>query len=67
MNEYGLMAGPDRVVRVDSRMVADVFEKEHFHVLHDIERITDAKSGLSEEFRKSNYGFSTYVEDDTAM
>lgn len=63
MNEHGLMAGKDYVARVDSRVVADVFEKQHSHVLRDIERITGTKSGLSEEFRKSNFGFSTYVTE----
>lgn len=27
MNEFGVMATKDRVVRVDSRMVAEIFEK----------------------------------------
>ena len=63
MNEYGLMAGKDCVARVDSRVIADVFEKQHSHVLRDIEKITVSSSGLSEEFRKSNFGFSTYVTE----
>ena len=63
MNEFGLMAGKDYVARVDSRMVAEAFEKQHSHVLRDIERLTESKSGLSERFRKSNFGFSTYVTE----
>lgn len=58
MNEHGRMVGKDYVARVDSCVVADVFEKQHSHVHRDIERITESKSGLSEEFRKSNFGFS---------
>ena len=63
MNEFGLMVGKDYVARVDSRMVAEAFEKQHSHVLRDIERLIESKSGLSERFRKSNFGFSTYVTE----
>ena len=49
---------------VDSRFIAEIFEKEHFHVLRDIARITETKSGLSEDFvnqhfRKDSYKDST--------
>lgn len=44
----------DRVV-TDSLTVAEVFEKEHKHVLRDIKEL-----GCSDFFRQSNFGQSTY-------
>lgn len=38
------------------------FEKQHFHVLRDIAKITDTKSGLSEEFIKNNFTTDTYKD-----
>ncbi len=63
MNEYGLMADSAYTARVDSRMVAEVFGKKHFHVLRDIEDLINDNSGLSDKFRKSNFGFSNYVTE----
>ena len=54
-DEYGIFADMRDTARVDSRSVAAFFEKDHFHVLRDIARITDTKSGLSEEFINSNF------------
>lgn len=42
-------------VKVSSIQVAEKFNKKHFHVLRDIEKLE-----CSEEFRESNYGLSTY-------
>ena len=61
--EHGLMAGKDYVARVDSRKIADSFEKQHYNVLRDIERLTEPNSGLSEEFRKLNFEVSKYVTE----
>ena len=41
-----------------SRNVAEVFEKEHKHVLRDVESL-----GCSLEFRESNFGLSYYSSD----
>jgi Rha family phage regulatory protein len=60
-DQYGIFADTKDTARVDSLFVAQSFEKEHFHVLRDIAKITDTKSGLSEEFRLSNYGLSYYL------
>ena len=43
-----------------SLKVAEIFNKEHFHVLRDIEKIIDEDSGLSQQFRESNFGLSYY-------
>ena len=48
--ELGLIVKDAKVV-VSSRMVAQVFEKEHKHVLRDIETL-----GCSETFIRSNFG-----------
>jgi len=42
----------------DSLMVAEVFGKEHKHVLRDIEQLE-----CSREFSQSNFGLSTYTND----
>lgn len=42
--------------------MAKFFEKQHFHVLRDIAKITDTKSGLSEEFIKNNFTTDTYKD-----
>ena len=60
MNECGLMA--DRA-RVDSRVVAEVFEKQHKNVLRDIDRLLERQSGLSEEFRLLNFEPSKYINE----
>lgn len=63
MNEFGLMAGKDYVARVDSRVIADVFGKQHYNVLRDIERIVSDDSGLTSEFRKLNFEVSKYTTE----
>lgn len=45
-----------------SRKVAEVFEREHFHVIRNIETLTDTTSGLSEEFRLRNFTESKYKD-----
>lgn len=63
-DQYGIFADTKDTARVDSLFVAEFFEKQHFHVLRDIVKITDTKSGLSEEFTKSNFE-QTYYKDST--
>ena len=63
-DSYGVFADTNDTARVDSRYVAQYFAKEHFHVLRDISRITDTKSGLSENFTQSNFQ-RTYYQDST--
>lgn len=62
MNEFGLMAGTDCIPRVDSRKIAEVFDKQHYNVLRDIERIIAPDSGLSREFTALNFEFSKYTD-----
>lgn len=62
MDEYGVFADAHDTARVDSRFVADFFEKRHDHVLRDIAKITAPTSGLSEEFAKSNFIADKYQD-----
>lgn len=59
-DEYGVFADTHDTARVDSLFVAEFFEKQHFHVLRDIAKLTDTKSGLSEEFIRINFAADTY-------
>lgn len=62
MNDYGIMADKHNTARVDSRYVAQFFEKRHSHVIRDIQSITESKSGLSEEFIDLNFELSSYKD-----
>lgn len=61
-DELGVYADARDTARVDSRYVAEYFEKRHDHVLRDISKITAPKSGLSEEFIKQNFVADTYTD-----
>ena len=61
-DEYGIFADAHDTARVDSLFVADFFEKQHKHVLRDIAKITEPKSGLSEEFIKNNFAADFYKD-----
>ena len=62
MNEFGLMAGTDCIARVDSRKIAEVFEKEHKDVLRAIKNAIGEESGYSREFTERNFAPSKYVD-----
>lgn len=59
-DEYGVFADAYDTARVDSLFVAEFFEKQHFHVLRDIAKLTDTKSGLSKDFIRINFAADTY-------
>ena len=63
IDDYGMFCDNKDTARVNSLFVAKSFEKQHFHVLRDIEKLTESKSGLSEEFNVSNFGHITYKEE----
>lgn len=60
MDNYGIFADTHDTARVDSRFVADFFEKNHKDVLRDIRKITAPESVLSEEFGRRNFAPSHY-------
>lgn len=59
-DEYGVFADIHDTARADSLFVAQAFEKRHDHVLRDIAKITAPKSGLSEEFIRTNFLADSY-------
>jgi Rha family phage regulatory protein len=61
-DEYGVFADTNDTARADSLFVAEFFEKDHKHVLRDIAKITDPKSGLSGDFGRLNFGPTSYVD-----
>ena len=62
MDEYGVFADKKDTARVDSRFVAQFFEKTHAHLLRDIAKITESNSGLSENFVETNFFKDTYKD-----
>ena len=62
-DEFGVFADAHDVPRVDSRFVAEFFEKEHRNVLRDIRSITEPKSGLSAEFTELNFEPTSYIDN----
>lgn len=61
-DETGIFADGSGSLRIDSRTVAQLFGKQHFHVLRDIYSITSTNSGYSTDFVKSNFGFNNYED-----
>lgn len=62
MDEYGVFADTKERVMANSLVVAKLFGKDHKHVLDGIRKITEPKSGLSEEFRLRNFAESSYKD-----
>lgn len=50
INNYGLFADTSEIARVDSRFVAQAFDKRHSDVLRDLKNLLDPKSGLVIQF-----------------
>lgn len=62
MDDFGVFADTKDTARANSLMVAQVFGKRHDHVVRDIAKITDPKSGLSKEFVLPNFGEISYKD-----
>ena len=60
MNKEGLLVNKDREVMVDSRYVAEVFEKEHKQVMRDIRVLTEKLGVLSEDIGRYKFVPSSY-------
>lgn len=63
MDDYGVFADTKDTARANSLVVAQMFEKQHKNVLDAIRKITDPKSGVSEEFSRLNFQPSTYIDE----
>ena len=62
IDEYGLFADKNDTARVDSRYVAEYFEKPHKTVLRNIDAILSEDSGFSPEFNQHNFVPITYTD-----
>lgn len=62
IDEYGLFADKNDTARVDSRYVAECFEKPHKTVLRNIDAILSENSGFSPEFNQHNFVPITYTD-----
>lgn len=56
MDEYGIFADTNDKPKANSLFVAEWFNKDHKHVLRDIENLD-----CSDEFRQTNFGLSSYL------
>lgn len=61
-DKYGVFADANDTARVDSRYVAQFFEKEHKNVLADIRKILSSDSGVTEEFGRLNFQPTSYTD-----
>lgn len=61
-NEFGIFVDNKDTARISSLDVAKVFNKRHANVIRDIEKLTDAKSGLSKEFNQLNFELVRYKD-----
>lgn len=62
---YGVFADNHDVALVDSRYVAQYFEKEHKTVLRNIDAILGVDSGFSPEFGRHNFVPISYKDSRT--
>lgn len=58
---YGLYRKDDKAF-CDSLQVADTFGRRHTHILDTIHGLTEPTSGLSEEFIKTNFTKTSYID-----
>lgn len=63
IDEHGMFADTHDIARVDSRFVAEAFDKNHRDVLRVIRTLMDEDSGLSEDFRLRNFAQSSYTNE----
>ena len=63
MDDYGIFANARYEAMVDSRFVAEVFDKTHRYVLEAIRNLLKEKSGYSSDFRRSNFRQSFYMNE----
>ena len=62
MDEHGMFADYNDTALVDSRFVADAFEKGHREVLRSIDQILSEDSGYSAEFNRCNFAPISYTD-----
>lgn len=62
MDDTGLFCDVQDTARLDSRFVAEAFEKGHKDVLRSIDQILAEDSGYSAEFNRRNFAPITYTD-----
>lgn len=62
IDEYGMFANYNDTALVDSRFVAEAFEKNHKDVLRNIDHILSEDSGYSTEFNRRNFAPINYTD-----
>lgn len=62
MNEYGIFADSAEIARVDSRFVAEAFDKNHKEVLREIKKLLSPEYGLSQDFSQRNFAPASYLD-----
>lgn len=62
IDEHGMFASMKDVALVDSRFVAEAFEKNHKDVLRNIDHILSEDSGYSTEFNRRNFAPINYTD-----
>lgn len=62
MNDCGLFCDMRDTARLDSRFVAETFEKGHREVLRSIDQILSEDSGYSAEFNRCNFAPISYTD-----
>ena len=62
MNDCGLFCDMRDTARLDSRFVAETFEKGHREVLRSIDQILSEDSGYSDEFNRCNFAPISYTD-----
>ena len=66
-DEYGIFCDNTDTIRIDSRDVARIFGKRHAHVIRDIEKINEPKSGSVESFNRLNFQPVKYKDEKGEM
>lgn len=62
IDDMGLFIDKTDEVLVDSRFVAEAFDKNHFHVMRDIRNLLETDNEEVKEFNESNFGLVKYVD-----
>lgn len=60
INSNGLFVNGDKEVMIDSRYIAEVFDKEHFNVLRDIKELLEKLDTLDENVGHLKFELSYY-------
>ena len=62
-NDYGILVDSNYEVKVDSRIVSEMLEKEHKVINNTISYLLSDSSGFSEDFRRTNF---EHITDDNS-